>query len=100
MSINGAQSSTVVGAVFDHKGETPGLGGEIASDKFAKSFIGKSMDVRPIELKKNAKKESPFNKYEVDAISGGTMTSNGVTAMLKKAFEDYSDIVEWVAIKN
>lgn len=100
LSINGAQSSTVVGAVFDHKGETPGLGGEIASDKFAKSFIGKSMDVRPIELKKNAKKESPFNKYEVDAISGGTMTSNGVTAMLKKAFEDYSDIVEWVAIKN
>ena len=28
-------TSTVVGAVFDHKGETPGLGGEIATDKFA-----------------------------------------------------------------
>ena len=52
-------TSTVVGAVFDHKGETPGLGGEISTP------------------------------YEVDAISGGTMTSNGVTAMLAKAYEEY-----------
>ncbi len=86
--------SSVVGAVFDHQGETPGLGGEIATDKFANRFIGKSMDVRPIVLKKNASNEYPYNKYEVDAISGGTMTSNGVSAMLEKAFNDYSDIVE------
>ena len=81
--------STVVGAVFDHKGETPGLGGEIASDKFAQRFIGKRMDAEPIHLKKNA---DPANPYEVDAISGGTMTSNGVTAMLAKAYEDYKQI--------
>ena len=81
--------STVVGAVFDHKGETPGLGGEIASDKFAARFIGKRMDAEPIHLKKNA---DPANPYEVDAISGGTMTSNGVTAMLAKAYEDYKQI--------
>ena len=81
--------STVVGAVFDHKGETPGLGGEIASDKFAQRFIGKKMDTEAIHLKKNADKSNP---YEVDAISGGTMTSNGVTAMLAKAYEDYKQI--------
>lgn len=81
--------NTVVGAVFDHKGETPGLGGEIASDKFAARFIGKKMDVQPIRLKKNADKA---NAYEVDAISGGTMTSNGVTAMLAEAYEDYSNL--------
>ena len=91
-------SSSVVGAVFDHKGETPGLGGEIATDKFANRFIGKSMDVRPIVLKKNASKDFPDSKYEVDAISGGTMTSNGVSAMLEKAFNDYSDLVEWLMI--
>ena len=81
--------NTVVGAVFDHKGETPGLGGEIASDKFAARFIGKKMDVQPIRLKKNADKA---NAYEVDAISGGTMTSNGVTAMLAEAYEDYCNL--------
>ena len=82
-------TSTVVGAVFDHKGETPGLGGEIATDKFASRFIGKKMDSQAIHLKKNADRGNP---YEVDAISGGTMTSNGVTAMLAKAYEDYKQI--------
>ena len=83
-------TSTVVGAVFDHKGETPGLGGEIATDKFAQRFIGKTMAGGPIYLKKNADKNNPF---EVDAISGGTMTSNGVTAMLQTAYENYFDII-------
>lgn len=82
-------TSTVVGAVFDHKGETPGLGGEIATDKFASRFIGKKMDTQAIHLKKNADHGNP---YEVDAISGGTMTSNGVTAMLAKAYENYKQI--------
>lgn len=82
-------SSTVVGAVFDHKGETPGLGGEIATDKFASRFIGKKMDTQAIHLAKNADRGNP---YEVDAISGGTMTSNGVTAMLEKAYNDYQGL--------
>lgn len=82
-------TSTVVGAVFDHKGETPGLGGEIATDKFAQRFIGKKMDTQAIHLAKNADHSNP---YEVDAISGGTMTSNGVTAMLAKAYDNYSNL--------
>ena len=82
-------TSTVVGAVFDHKGETPGLGGEIATDKFAARFIGKRMDTQAIHLAKNADHSNP---YEVDAISGGTMTSNGVTAMLAKAYNDYKNL--------
>lgn len=82
-------TSTVVGAVFDHKGETPGLGGEIATDKFAARFIGKKMDTQAIHLAKNADHNNP---YEVDAISGGTMTSNGVTAMLQKAYENYKGL--------
>ncbi len=82
---------SVVGAVFDHKGETPGLGGEIATDNFAQRFIGKEWIDQPIVLKKNADKG---NTHEVDAISGGTMTSNGVTEMLAKAFEEYSELFE------
>lgn len=88
------ESSTVVGAVFDHKGETPGLGGEIASEKFASQFKGKQL---PLSLKKNA---DPKSRYEVDAISGGTMTSNGVTAMLQKAYEDYCSLGGQTASTN
>ena len=47
------------------------------------------MDTQPIALRKNADRN---NAYEVDAISGGTMTSNGVTDMLAKAFDDYSNL--------
>lgn len=82
-------NGTVLGAVFDHQGETPGLGAEIATDKFANRFIGKQMDEHPIVLKKNADKN---NTYEVDAISGSTMTCNGVTEMLEKAFNQYRTI--------
>ena len=84
-------SDNVVGAVFDHKGETPGLGGEIATDKFAQRFVGKRMDEHPISLTKNADKGNP---YQVDAISGGTMTSNGVTQMLEKGYFEYKKIKE------
>ncbi|MBO4589187.1 MAG: FMN-binding protein [Bacteroidales bacterium] len=84
-------SDNVVGAVFDHKGETPGLGGEIATDKFAQRFVGKCMDEHPIYLIKNADKKNP---YQVDAISGGTMTSNGVTQMLEEGYFDYVKIKE------
>ena len=89
LAIDVDASSSIVGAVFDHKGETPGLGGEIATDKFAERFIGKKMDTQAIHLAKNADHSNP---YEVDAISGGTMTSNGVTAMLAKAFENYTNL--------
>ena len=85
--------STVVGAVFDHQGETPGLGAEIATDKFAKQFIGKRMELYPIKLTKNADKDNP---YQVDAISGGTMTSNGVSDMLEKAWNDYEFLQQYM----
>lgn len=90
------KSGAIVGAVFDHKGETPGLGGEIASDKFAQQFIGKRITdsdghVKPVRLKKSADHSSPF---EVDAISGGTITSNGVNDMLAADLAKYKDLIE------
>lgn len=84
----------ICGAVFDHKGETPGLGGEISTEAFAWRFIGKSCTDSlltkfvPIVLKKNANPGSP---HEVDAISGGTMTSNGVTDMLEECLSRYQE---------
>lgn len=76
----------ILGAVFDHKGETPGLGGEIASPKFAQRFIGKSFKGAPVVLRKHA---APSDAHQVDAISGGTMTSNGVSEMLAEGWQKY-----------
>lgn len=76
--------STVVGVTFSHESETPGLGAEITTKKFQEPFIGKQIldengKVISIAVKKHA---DPVGMHEVDAISGGTMTSNGVSAML------------------
>lgn len=87
-----ASLNNVVGVNFDHKSETPGLGAEIANPPFQKEFLGKqifdpkSKEFTSIEVSKKAVKG---NSHQVDAISGGTMTSNGVTRMLKDCLSYY-----------
>ncbi|MFA7081726.1 MAG: NADH:ubiquinone reductase (Na(+)-transporting) subunit C [Bacteroidales bacterium] len=82
--------NTIVGVNFDHKGETPGLGAEIATPMFEDQFKGKTIfegeDFTSIEVKKAADKSKP---HEVDAISGGTITSNGVSDMLSNNLKFY-----------
>lgn len=85
--------NTIDGAVFDHKSETPGLGAEIASKPFQNQFIDKQIFNKDgifvsIDLLKG-KGSSAGNPYAVDAISGGTLTSNGVKAMLFTCLGDY-----------
>ena len=81
-----ADKETIYGVYFSHAGETPGLGAEITNrDKFQVPFIGKKAlnadgDV-VISVVKNGKVQNA--EFEVDGISGGTITSNGVNAMLK-----------------
>ena len=81
-----ADKETIYGVYFSHAGETPGLGAEITNrDKFQVPFIGKKAlnaagDV-VISVVKNGKVQNA--ECEVDGISGGTITSNGVNAMLK-----------------
>ena len=76
--------NTIVGITFSHEGETPGLGAEIVSEEFCKRFIGKQIRgndgrIVGVKVKKHADAD---NLHEVDALSGGTMTSNGVSEML------------------
>ena len=66
-----ADGKTVVGAVFDHKSETPGLGAEITTDKYQSQYKGK-----PIWEK-------------VDAIAGATRTSKGVEDMIEQTMKLY-----------
>ncbi|MDR1739286.1 MAG: NADH:ubiquinone reductase (Na(+)-transporting) subunit C [Bacteroidales bacterium] len=87
--------NTVVGITLDHKGETPGLGAQIATEEFQRQFKGKKIfDNRgnfvSITLVKGS--GSARSEHSVDAISGGTLTSNGVSEMLfgsLRVYEQY-----------
>ena len=74
---------TVIGAKFDHKSETPGLGGEITTEKFQSQFSGKQI----------LKNSHPI-PVEFDAISGATKTSNGVKEMIDKTIQLYQPYFE------
>ena len=81
---------TVYGTYFSHASETPGLGAEIATEHFQNEFVGKkTLEDGSIALGvvKNGKVEKP--EYQVDGISGGTITSVGVDAMLKACLGSY-----------
>ena len=70
---------TISGSVFDHKGETPGLGSKITTENFNKDFIGKVMtdesnEYRPIRVIKPGKDRE---EYQVKGISGATFTAIG-----------------------
>ena len=70
----------IVGAYFDHSGETPGLGGKIKDDpKFRAQFDGKKLDfsdTHPFDIVKGGAPAGKANA--IDAISGATMTSKGL----------------------
>jgi Na+-transporting NADH:ubiquinone oxidoreductase subunit C len=83
--------NTIFGAVFDHKGETPGLGAEINQDWFEDPFKGKTLfegdKFVSITLYKGGKGSSVLagdTKHGCDAISGGTITSKGLERMFKE----------------
>jgi len=94
--------STVYGANFSHQGETPGLGAEIATEDFQNQFIGKEIfneqgEFVSVSVKKGGT-ANPQSKYEVDGISGGTITSEGVDEMLNDCLKSYIPYFE--NIKN
>jgi Na+-transporting NADH:ubiquinone oxidoreductase subunit C len=93
--------NTVVGVTFDHKGETPGLGAEITTDAFCEQFVGKTLfddsgDFMSIMVVKGGAQKLPQNMqiHGVDAISGGTITSNGVNDMIKDVLTAYLPFIQ------
>ncbi len=81
--------NTVKGIVMDHSGETPGLGAEITTDKVQSMFVGKTIFEGNNLVSVTMRKGGATNNHEVDAISGGTKTCDGVNAMLKEGLEGY-----------
>lgn len=83
---------TIYGAIFDHSGETPGLGAEISTLPFESQFKGKNIfkdnKLVGISVLKGVG-SSQGNDHAVDGISGGTITSRGVENMIKDNLKDY-----------
>lgn len=93
--------NTISGAVFDHKSETPGLGAEINTDWFQEPFAGKTIfnkdgDFVSIQVVKGG--ADPSSAHQVDAISGGTITSKALEAMLEDCMEGY--VAHFKSIKS
>ncbi|MBK79973.1 MAG: Na(+)-translocating NADH-quinone reductase subunit C [Gammaproteobacteria bacterium] len=88
-------ASTVVGLRFYRHGETPGLGGEIDNPRWLAQWPGKRVyDERgepAIEVTKgrSAEPDGARRRYQVDGISGATMTGRGVTNLLRYWFGDH-----------
>ncbi len=84
--------ATIAGANFDHASETPGLGAEIADRAFQDQFKGKRIfdeagNFHPVRVVKG--RAPAGDLHAVDGITGGTITSNGVTNMLRDGLEAY-----------
>ncbi len=84
--------NTIIGASFDHAGETPGLGAEINQSWYEDQYIGKTIfddkgDFVSVKAIKGGAK--PDDMHGVDAISGGTITSDGVTNMVEERLKNY-----------
>lgn len=85
---------TVYGVYFSHQGETPGLGAEITTAKFQDQFPGKHVmenGAVALGVEKHGKVAKP--DYQVDGISGGTITSKGVDAMIKDCLSMYQSFL-------
>jgi len=84
--------NTIYGTNFDHEGETPGLGAQITTSWFQAEFKGKRIfaeDGTFSSIKVIKGHADPSSAYEVDAISGSTLTSKGLEAMLHDCLSAY-----------
>lgn len=80
--------NTVLGFGFYAHGETPGLGGEVDNPKWKSIWVGKKIysasgDVKVSVIKGHVDEATPEQEYKVDGLSGATLTSNGVSNLVK-----------------
>ena len=83
----GADTNSIEGLTFYQHGETPGLGGEVDNPRWKALWKGrKAYDegwkpvIRVLKGTAGSPEEAP---HEVDGLSGATLTSNGVTRLLR-----------------
>lgn len=86
--------STIKGAVYDHAGETPGLGARIASLEIQQRYIGKTIFDKdgtfdPVVMEKGEGNNYDGQPHKVDGMSGATFTAKGLNKMYDTYFGLY-----------
>ena len=90
--------NTIYGAYFNHESETAGLGAEIKDSRaWQDQFRGKKVfaadgETVAIAVKKKADVKNP--ESECDAVTGATLTSDGVSLMLQESFAKYKSFLK------
>ena len=99
-----ADMNTVYGAYFNHESETAGLGAEIKDSRaWQEKFIGKKVFDGKHNVAISVVKNVEQPEYQVDCVTGATLTSNGVSEMLQKGFSQYAETLkaeEWERIEE
>ena len=92
----------VYGAYFNHEGETAGLGAEIKdSQAWQEKFIDKKVFSDNFsEVVLSVVKNVDDPETQVDAVTGATLTSNGVNDMLHDGLKVLQTMVQAAAKKN
>lgn len=97
---------TLVGAVFAHKSETPGLGAQISTSNFSSAFRGKLLfddqgNFVSIKVVKGGVLNSRVApEHGVDAITGGTITSRGVEEMIYQSLLPYVSFLKAQTLRS
>ncbi len=79
----------VYGAYFNHESETAGLGAEIKDDvSWQEKFIGKKIFDENGNVILSVVKKVEHADSQVDCVTGATLTSNGVDAMIKESLKN------------
>ena len=88
--------NTIKGVSFDHKSETAGLGAEITEDWFIDSFTDEKINDSQgnfvgvyLTKSNNDPRNADKMDNEVDAISGATITGDGVSDMIIERVQNY-----------
>ena len=82
--------NTIYGAYFNHESETAGLGAEIKdSQAWQEKFQGKKIFSEDGNLAIGVVKKVENPASEVDCVTGATLTSNGVSDMLREGLKSY-----------
>ena len=92
ISVTGEDLNTVGGITFyDHK-ETPGLGGEVDNKDWKATWPGKKVadggKVKIEIIKGNVAAGSENADYQIDGLSGATITSRGVSNAVRYWIND------------
>ena len=86
--------NTIKGAIFDHKAETPGLGAEITQGWFSDRFTDEKIfdengNLMGVAVVKGSPDPTDKSDFKVDAISGATITGDGVSDMISERLQHY-----------